>query len=94
MMYTIMIIKKGLKMNLLESRPEKVTEVLTSINYWDKKNLLIFLDKFIQNNCDKVSFVLSNWKIQETLDDCSERELKTMIINLLQNAKESDNIII
>lgn len=79
---------------MIIDRPEKVTEILVSLKYWDKKNMIIFLKKFIKNNCKKIDFVVEESKIDKVLNLRSEKDLKIEIINLLQNIKNSTKVVL
>lgn len=81
-------------MNLLDERPQVFNQVLSQLRYWDKKNLMIFLENFIQDNCDKISLWLTDEQILDNLENQSEIQLKSQIIKLLQNIKETDNVIL
>lgn len=81
-------------MNLLEERPQEVNTILSQLKYWDKKNMIIFLEEFIQNNCDKISLWLTEEQILDNLEQQDERSLKVQIINLLQNVKKEDKVIL
>lgn len=79
---------------LLEERPKEVNAILSQLKYWDKKNMIIFLEEFIQNNCDKVSLWLTDEQIIDNLEKQSEKDLKIQNINLLQNIKKEDKVIV
>jgi hypothetical protein len=79
---------------LLDERPKEVNAILSQLKYWDKKNMIIFLEEFIQNNCDKVSLWLTDEQIIDNLENQSEKDLKIQIINLLQNIKKEDKVIV
>lgn len=81
-------------MNLLEERPQEVNTILYQLKYWDKKNMIIFLEEFIQNNCDKISLWLTEEQILDNLEQQDKKRLKIQIINLLQNIKKEDKVIL
>lgn len=81
-------------MDFLNERPKEVNTILSQIRYWDKKNMIIFMEEFIQNNCDKVSLWLTENQIIDNLEAQDERSLKIQIINLLQNIKKEDKVIL
>ena len=78
----------------LEERPNSVNQILISLRYWDKKNLILFLNQFIQDNCDKISLWLTENQIIDNLEAQDEKTLKSQIISLLQNVKKEDNIVL
>lgn len=81
-------------MDFLNERPKEVNIILSQLKYWDKKNMVIFMEEFIQNNCDKVSLWLTENQIIDNLETQDERSLKIQIINLLQNIKKEDKVIL
>lgn len=81
-------------MDFLNERPKEVNIILSQLKYWDKKNMVIFMEEFIQNNCDKVSLWLTENQIIDNLETQDDRSLKIQIINLLQNIKKEDKVIL
>lgn len=77
---------------MLEERPDHVNKILISLRYWDKKQMLIFMDHFINNNCDKIKLFLTEKEIKDSFEFIDELELKKILISLLQKIKKNDNV--
>lgn len=78
----------------IDDRPEHVTKTLISLKYWDKKNMILFLSNFIQDNCDKISVWIDKSESDLEFEKKSSDELRIQIIELLQNVNHSDKIIL
>lgn len=72
----------------MENRPQEITDILTSLKYWNKHQMIVFLEEFIQENCNKVTFVLNNVQIMDNLKSYTDSELRSQIIHLLQSIKD------
>lgn len=81
-------------MDLLSERPQEANTILSQLRHWKKKHMIIFLEEFIQNNCDKISLWLTEEQILDNLEQQDEKSLKIQIINLLQNIKKEDKVIL
>lgn len=79
---------------MIVDRPKEVTEILVSLKYWDKKNLVLFMKNFIRNNCERISFMLHDDDIEEELNLKDEKTLRIEIINLLQDITYKHNVVL
>ena len=57
----------------LDERPASVNNILMSLKYWNKNQCIIFLEQFIQDNCDSIKTWLTQIEIDLNLEDKDEQ---------------------